>query len=94
MKAVAMILTALALTVPLAATAAGDRSDVGKDICLLYSESCPEQADTIFEKIAKLQHEIDRGGKVYAPAEIARLENKLEEYQGFLNTLISGAGGD
>jgi len=93
MKTVAMILTALALTAPLTAFAAGDKTATGKNTCLLYSENCPEQADTIFEKIAKLQNEIARGN-VYSPIEIARLENKLEEYQGYLDTLISGAGGD
>jgi len=89
-----MILTALALTAPLTAIAAGDKTASGKNVCLLYSENCPEQADTIFEKIAKLQNEIARGGNVYSPIEIARLENKLEEYRGYLDTLISGAGGD
>lgn len=90
MKTVAMILTALALTAPIVATAAGEKAISGKDICLVYAENCPEQADTIFEKIAKLQHEIARGGIVYSPLEIARLESKLEEYQGFLGSLLSG----
>jgi len=94
MKIVAMICTALALATPLAATAAGEKTAAGKDICLVYGENCPEQAETIFEKIAKLQHEIAQGKGIYTPVEIARLENKLEEYRGYLDTLVSGAGGD
>ena len=94
MKIVAMICTALALATPVTATAAVKKAAAGKDICLVYSENCPEQAETILEKISKLQNEIARGGNVYSPIEIARLENKLEEYQGYLDTLISGAGGE
>jgi len=90
MKTVSMIITALALTAPLMATAAGEKATAGKDICLVYAENCPEQAETIFEKIAKLQHEIARGKGIYTPVEIARLENKLEEYQGLLGSLLSG----
>lgn len=89
MKTVAMICTALALATPFTATAAGEKTAAGKDICLVYAENCPEQADTILEKIAKLQHEIARGG-IYTQVEIARLENKLEEYQGLLGSLLSG----
>jgi hypothetical protein len=90
MKNVVMILTALALATPLAATAAGGREAAGKDLCLLHAENCPEQTDTIHEKLAKLQHEIDKGVIVYTPVEIARLERKLEEYQGLVGSLLSG----
>jgi len=92
MRIITMLLAALALTAPFAANAAGGKVEAGKNICLLYSENCPEQADTIMEKIDKLQHEIARGGNVYSPAEIARLKSKLEEYQGYLDVLM--AGGD
>jgi hypothetical protein len=94
MKIRAMILAVVAVTVPLVANAAGEKGVSGKNVCLLYSENCPEQADTILEKIAKLEHEISRGESVYFQAEIARLERKLEEYQGLLNSLLSGGGGD
>jgi len=94
MKITAMILAVLTVIAPLAATAAGENGSGGKNVCLLYSENCPEQADTILEKLDKLQHEIARGGSVYSQAEIARLERKLEEYQGLLNSLLSGGGGD
>jgi hypothetical protein len=92
MKIRAMILAVLTVTAPLAATAAGENGAAGKNVCLLYSQNCPEQADTILEKIDKLQYEISRGGSVYSPAEISRLERKLEEYQGLLNSLLSGGG--
>lgn len=90
MKVVAMILTALALTAPLAATAAEEKADAGKNNCLLYAENCPDQIDSIFEKISKLQHEISRGRGIYSQVEIARLESKLEEYQRLLDSLFSG----
>jgi len=89
MKTVAMVLAALALTAPLASTAAENKA-ADKDVCLLYSANCPEQTDTILEKIAKLQHEIARGKIVYSPVEITRLESKLEEYRGLLDSLLSG----
>lgn len=94
MKIKAMILAVLIVTAPLAATAAGEKVAAGKNVCLLYSENCPEQADTILEKIGKLEQEIARGESVYNLAEIARLERKLDEYQGLLNSLLSGGGGD
>lgn len=90
MKIITMLLTALALTAPCAANAAGGKVGAGKNICLLYSENCPEQADTIMEKIAKLQHELAREGNIYSPAEIARLKDKLAEYQGYLDVLMAG----
>lgn len=94
MRIKAIILAVAVVTAPLAATAAGEKGVAGKNLCQLYSENCPEQADTILEEIAKLEHEFARGEKVYSRTEIARLERKLEEYQGLLNSLLSGGGGD
>jgi len=94
MKTVAMILTALTLTAPVTAHAVTGKPDTNKNNCLLYSENCPPQADTILERIDKLQSEITKGAAVYFPAEVDRLKSKLEEYQGHLDVLNGGGGGD
>jgi hypothetical protein len=88
MRKIAMTLAALTLAMPLVAHAEAGNVETGKNRCLLYSENCPEQSDTIFEKIDKLQKEMARG--IYSQAEIFLLERKLEEYRGLLDSLMSG----
>ena len=95
MKRSAPILAALVLAFPVAAFAAGERVEAGKDRCLVYGENCPELGDTITEKIGKLQSEIAHGKAVYTPEELGLLERKLEEYQALLDALLlGGSGGD
>jgi hypothetical protein len=88
MRKIAMTLAALTLAMPLVAHAEAGNAGTVKNKCLLYSENCPEQSDTIFEKIDKLQKEMARG--IYSQAEIFLLERKLEEYRGLLDSLMSG----
>ena len=90
MKATVMLFAALTFTTPVVANAAAGQPQEGKDRCLLYSENCLEQGDTINERIVRLQNEIAKGAKVYASEEISSLRNKLEESQWTLAVLLAG----
>jgi cob(I)alamin adenosyltransferase len=59
-----------------------------KDLCLLYSQNCAYQAESIQEKIAHLQAEIAKGTRVYSQEEIKRLEEKLKEAEDLLEDLL------
>ena len=61
-----------------------------KDECLLISKDCRNASLTIQEKIKKLQDEIAKGEKVYTPAELKKLEDKLKEAENLLDNILSG----
>jgi hypothetical protein len=63
---------------------------MGKNLCLLYSEGCPNRASSIQEIIARLQTEIGRGEAVYTPVELQRLNYKLKEARFTLHNLNFG----
>lgn len=92
MKAGALLVAAVVLTVPVAGNAMGGKVEASKNSCLVYSENCPEQADTIIEKLEKLRQEIAKGTAVYTPEEVERLGRKLEEYQWHFDVLVQGGG--
>ncbi|MBU5636861.1 hypothetical protein KOM00_08950 [Geomonas sp. Red69] len=60
----------------------------GKDECLLASQNCKDQVDSIQQKIAKLNKEIAKGKKVYTPTEIKVLQGKLREVNNQLDDLL------
>jgi hypothetical protein len=81
MKRVGTILTVLALAIPLAAHATDTKPAEGKDLCLVDSENCTFRVDSFGEKIARLRRELAKGTSVYTAAELARLEQKLQDYR-------------
>jgi hypothetical protein len=48
---------------------------------------CALQAETISQKITRLETEIAKGGKKYSAAEINKLSQKLKDANDFLDTL-------
>ena len=58
---------------------AAQMSKEQKDQCLLASKGCAGEADTIQQKIKKLNAEIKKGSKVYSAEEIKKLDTKLKE---------------
>lgn len=60
----------------------------GKDECLLVSQNCKDQVDSIQQKIARLNKEIAKGNKVYTPSEIKVLQGKLREVNNQLDDLL------
>jgi len=62
----------------------------GKNMCLLYTENCPNQQPTIQQTIQALQAEIKKGPAVYSRAELELLRQKLANAQSLLNWMEYG----
>jgi len=63
----------------------------GRDECLLVALNCPNQVDTIQQRIERIKGEIARGSYVYTNDELGILNRQLEEAERNLQEL--GAGG-
>ena len=63
----------------------------GKDECLLVAMNCPNQVDTIQQRIERIKGEIARGSYVYTNDELGILNRQLEEAERNLQEL--GVGG-
>jgi len=63
-------------------------SDSGKDLCLLYSRNCPNQAMSYQEKIARFKEELNKGTQVYSAAELQRLDDKLKDTEAMYDNLM------
>ena len=59
-----------------------------KNECLLVSQKCSDNVDSIQQKIKKLHDEIAKGTRVYTPAELNKLNNKLNEANQVLDELM------
>lgn len=62
------------------------QADWKKD-CQFNGKNCPNAADSLPERIARLKTEIAKGEKVYAPEELLLLERKLKENVQTMRTL-------
>ena len=58
-----------------------------KDHALLNPDRSPTRTDSITERIGRLKREIARGEAVYTPAELAKLQKMLEEYERLMENL-------
>jgi hypothetical protein len=88
MKKIAVLMIAvfsMAVAVP---TFAAEMTNEQKDQCLLASKGCATQADTLQQKIKKLDAEIKKGSKVYSADEIKKLNAKLKEANDLLDSLL------
>ncbi|MBJ6749145.1 hypothetical protein [Geomonas anaerohicana] len=85
MKRIALVVMAGFLALGSVPTYAADMG--GKDECLLISKNCKNEVDSIQQKIAKLQGEINKGGKVYTADELKKLHEKLKEANDILDDL-------
>jgi len=63
-----------------------------KDECLLASKNCTAQVDDIYKRMHKLDKEIKKGTRVYTPAELQKLKDKLQETQDLLKDMELGGG--
>jgi hypothetical protein len=88
MKKIAVLMIAvfsMAVAVP---AFAADMTKEEKDQCLLASKGCAGEANSIQQKIKKLQAEIKKGKKVYSAEEIKKLNAKLKEAEDLLDSLL------
>lgn len=65
-----------------------DTSLSQQDQCLLYSKSCMNQADSLQDKMRKLDAEIKKGTAKYTPEQLRILEKKLKDANDNLDLLL------
>jgi TolA-binding protein len=58
--------------------------------CLLVAMNCPNQVDTIQQRIDRIEGEISRGSDVYTNDELRKLNKELEEANKTLDGLSVG----
>lgn len=82
------VMTVLALSFAVLSSAAEPVAGGSeKDECLLASRGCQDQVDSIQQKIKKLHNEIEKGTRVYTPAELKKLEQSLKDANAILDNL-------
>jgi peptidoglycan hydrolase CwlO-like protein len=81
------IMLALAMLTISAAPAFSEMTKADKDECMLASKNCTNQVDDIYKRMHRLDKEIKKGKKVYTPAELKKLQDKLTETQELLKTM-------
>lgn len=86
-KIAVMMLAAFSMAVAAPAFAA-EMTKETKDMCLLASKGCANEAKSIQQKIKALNVEIKKGTKVYSAEEIKKLEAKLKEANEILDNLM------
>ena len=88
MKKIAVVMIAAFSMAVAAPVFAAEMTKEVKDQCLLASKGCAGEANTIQEKIKKLQAEVKKGTKVYSPDDIKKLNAKLKEAEDLLDGLL------
>lgn len=94
-----IVMGAAALVIALAVGTYAEEKATGgekidKDVCLLYSQDCATQVDSIQKKVQKLRTEIDKGTRVYTPEEIRALNQKLRDTERLIDELLYRNGGN
>jgi predicted transcriptional regulator len=91
MKKMALMLSA-AIFMLSSVPAYSEMTKAEKDECLLASKNCTAQVDDIYKRMHKLNKEIKKGTKVYTPAELQKLKDKLQETDQLLKDMELGGG--
>lgn len=91
MKKMALTLTAAVFTLA-TVPAFSQPSPAEKNECLLASKNCTDQVDDIYKRMHRLAKEIRKGTKVYTPAELQKLKDKLQETDQLLRDIEQGGG--
>lgn len=86
MKKTALLLLA-ALMMSTAVPAMAQMTKEEKDMCLLATKNCLNQADSLQQRIRRIQGEIKKGKKVYSAEELKNLEQKLQEANDILKKI-------
>ncbi len=88
MKRIVILLMAAFMMSASVPVFAAEMTKEQKDQCLLASQECKNETDTIQKKIKKLQAEVKKGTKVYSADEIKKLNDKLKEAEALLDNLL------
>ncbi|HEY6009122.1 MAG TPA: hypothetical protein VIU40_12425 [Geobacteraceae bacterium] len=86
-RIVAVVIAAGLALVQVPAFGATTAGSTGKDLCILYSQDCPDQVMSIQQKIARLNGEMAKGTQVYTQDELRHLAYKLHEAKLMLDIL-------
>jgi uncharacterized protein YecE (DUF72 family) len=86
MKKMAIMLAAVMFMLS-AAPAFSEMTAAEKDECMLATKNCVDQVDDIYKRMHRLDKEIKKGKKVYNPAELKKLQEKLAETQQMLKAM-------
>ncbi len=86
MKKTAIMLLA-AFMISAAIPAMAQMSKEEKDMCLLATKDCLNQADSLQQRIKRIQGEIKKGKKVYSAEELKTLNQKLQEANDLLKKI-------
>ena len=81
------IMLATSIFLLAAVPGSSDATSNGKDECMLASKNCTDQVDDIYKRMHRLAKDIKKGKKVYTPAELKMLQDKLTETQEMLKSL-------
>jgi len=87
-RIVVVLLAALSMAAVTPSVYAVEHTKEQKDECLLASQNCANQVDSIQKKIRKLDAEIQKGTKVYTPEELKKLNDKLQETEKLLDEMM------
>ena len=63
-----------------------------KDECLLMSQNCGDQTDSIQQRINRISHEISKGEAVYTHDELMRLNSELRDAERTLEFIMTNSG--
>ncbi len=84
-KTALMLLAAFMMSAAVPAMAQMTKEE--KDMCLLATKNCLNQADSLQQRIKRIQGEIKKGKKVYSAEELKNLEQKLQEANDILKKI-------
>ncbi len=88
MKKVAVMILATFMMTAMVPAFAAEMTKEDKDQCLLASQDCKTEVDSIQKKISKLNKEIKKGTKVYTADEVKKLKAKLKDAEDFLDNML------
>lgn len=96
-RSIAVLLAAVSLSaMPVLAQEQGagesDQQQMQKDECLLASQHCRDNVDTVQERIQRLDREIGKGNSVYTDQEIRQLQWQRDDMIELMRTLVQGGG--
>ena len=87
MKRIALLSLAVFMMAVNIPVYAAEMTKEQKNECLLASKGCMGEADSIQQKMKKLNAEIKKGKKVYSAEELKALNAKLKEAETLLDNL-------
>lgn len=87
MKRSALIIMTAFLVSSAIPALAQEQSKQDQVICNLAAKNCLSEAESIKQRVKKLQSEMQKGKKTYSPEDVQQLEQKLKDAQELLDKI-------